>query len=85
MSTPKFKINDKVKKIKNNECITHQAYYSQIAKSIRKNFNRCGTIIDFTTKKDRRGRTYFYYYVIWDDTKTSSLHCQNRLVLEENL
>ena len=85
MSTPKFKIKDRIRKIKSNECITHLARYSQVAKAINKNINRCGTIIDCITKKNKRGRAYFYYHVLWEDTKTISLHCQNRLLLEKDL
>ena len=85
MSTPKFQAQDSVMKVARNECITRSGRYQKVTEELKIKGHRYGTITDFIIKKDRRGRAYFYYYVIWDDSKTNSLHCQNMLrPAEEN-
>ena len=85
MSTPKFQAQDRVMKIARNECITRSGRYQKVTEELKIKGYRYGTITDFIIKKDRRGRAYFYYYVNWDDSKTTSLHNQNMLkATEEN-
>ena len=85
MSIQKYQVQDRVMKVARNECITRSGRYQQVTEDLGIKGHRYGTITDFIIKKDRRGRAYFYYYVNWDDSKTTSLHSQNMLkATEEN-
>lgn len=75
---PKFEIGDRVQEKKKHGVVVATCKAEEIAGTY--NSLRVGKVTAISTKRDKRGHTYFYYEVLWDYLKSPTVHSQMRLL-----